>query len=293
MGTNQLDKVVGQTVYDGDNKKIGTASDLYTSDQSRTPEWVTVRTGMFGNKDSFVPLAGATTDESGLHVSPRKDTIKGAPRVPDDGEINDQEVRDLYRHYGMRTGGAPNGQQPGQGQGQGRTAADQSAGGAPAAGAPAAGAGTTPGTEERPTTSRGQPQGDESMVRSEERLRTGTEAAETGRVRLRKHVVTEEQQVTVPVQHEEVHVTREPVSPDDTTARGGELGDEEREVVVHEERPVVSKETVPVERVGLDTETVQEDQQVTETVRKEQVDVDDTASGGRHENRGSSGSGTR
>jgi uncharacterized protein (TIGR02271 family) len=105
-------------------------------------------------------------------------------------------------------------------------------------------------------------------------MRVGTETAETGRVRLRKYVVTEEQQVTVPVQHEEVHVTREPVSPEEAQAAAG-IGEEEREVVLHEERPVVAKETVPVEKVGLSTETVQEERQISGTVRKEQVDVDD------------------
>lgn len=117
MGTDQLDTLIGRTVYDADGKKIGTASDLYTSDASRSPEWVTVRTGMFGRKDSFVPLAGARTDESGLHVSPRRDMIKGAPHVPDDGEIDDQEVTNLYPHYGMRSDRTSSGQQPQQERG--------------------------------------------------------------------------------------------------------------------------------------------------------------------------------
>ncbi|MGH3425266.1 MAG: PRC-barrel domain-containing protein, partial [Nocardioidaceae bacterium] len=101
---DQMGRIVGQNVYAGDGKKIGTASNLYTSDASRTPEWVTVRTGLFGKKDSFVPLAGARTDESGLHVSARKDTVKDAPRVEDDGSIDEQDATDLYRYYGIQTG---------------------------------------------------------------------------------------------------------------------------------------------------------------------------------------------
>jgi uncharacterized protein (TIGR02271 family) len=119
------------------------------------------------------------------------------------------------------------------------------------------------------------------MVRSEEQLRAGTETVETGRVRLQKHVVTEEQQVTVPVSHEEVRVVREPINAAEPGA-GGKIGEEEREVVLHEERPVVAKETVAVERVGLETETVREEQQVTDTVRKEQIEVEDTTKKRKH-----------
>jgi len=99
---------------------------------------------------------------------------------------------------------------------------------------------------------------------------------ETGRARLRKFVVTEEQTVTVPVTHEEVRVVREPLSPgdsvDDVT-----IGEAQTDVVLTEERVVVGKETVPVEKVQLGTEAVTEQQQVTEAVRKEQIEFDDGA----------------
>jgi uncharacterized protein (TIGR02271 family) len=219
----------GRKVYDLEGQKIGTAASLYVSDRSGAAEWVTVKTGLFGGKESFVPLAGARTDDAGLHVRTRKDVVKDAPQAGDEGHLSDQEIVDLYRHYGLQPGAAvPQGE-------------------------------TTPA---------------ESLVRSEERMRVGTETAEAGRVRLRKYIVTEEQQVNVPVRHEEVHVTREPVSPEEAQA-AGDIGEEEREVVLHEERPVVAKETVPVEKVGLSTETVQEEHQISGTVRKEQVDVDD------------------
>jgi hypothetical protein len=50
------------------------------------------------------------------------------------------------------------------------------------------------------------------MTRSEERLRVGTETREAGRARLRKYVVTEHQQVSVPVSREEVTLEHEPVT---------------------------------------------------------------------------------
>ena len=106
------------------------------------------------------------------------------------------------------------------------------------------------------------------MTRSEERLNVGTETRESGRARLRKYVVTEQETVAVPVTREEVQIEREPI----TDASRGEALDgpaisgEEPEVVLHEE-------AVPVERMRLGKMTVNDQQQVTEKVRKEQIDT--------------------
>ncbi|MGB3827245.1 MAG: YsnF/AvaK domain-containing protein, partial [Ornithinimicrobium sp.] len=117
---------------------------------------------------------------------------------------------------------------------------------------------------------------DEGMVRSEEQLQVGTERVETGKARLRKYVVTENVTTTVPVEREEVRLEREPITEDERgdVSVDGDLGDEEQQVTLSEERVVVDKETVPVERVSLDTQTVTEEQQVSEEVRKEQVETD-------------------
>ena len=118
---------------------------------------------------------------------------------------------------------------------------------------------------------------DEAMTRSEERLHVGTEQVEAGRARLRKYVVTENVTQTVPVSHEEVRLVTEPITDAnrDAATSGADISEEEHEVTLHAERPVVAKETVPVERVKLATETVTEQHQVDETLRKEQIDYDD------------------
>lgn len=113
---------------------------------------------------------------------------------------------------------------------------------------------------------------DRTTTRSEERLDVGTEQVETGHVRLRKYVVTEEQQVTVPVRHEKVRLETEPITRGDSTT---EIGDAEQDVVLHAEKPVVRKEAVPVVRVRLRTETVTDEQTVSGQVRKEQFEVTD------------------
>jgi uncharacterized protein (TIGR02271 family) len=290
-----LTSLIGQHVYDAEGNKLGTAGSIYQSDMTGAPEWVTVKTGLFGSKESFVPLSGAEADDKGLHVTVHKDRVKDAPRVDEDGHLSDAETAALYRHYGLTPSSAAlNSGQAAHGRDavpspRGEMARGEMARGEMARGEMARGearpmpagmnrempASPAPAPADRGAAA--QPYDDnqrQSMVRSEERLRAGTETVETGRVRLTKHVVTAQQTITVPIRREEVHVTREPIEPGEAGMEA-EIGDEERIVILHEERPVITKETVPVERVSLDTETVRENREVSDTVRREEIEVDD------------------
>ncbi|MCZ2821575.1 PRC and DUF2382 domain-containing protein [Modestobacter sp. VKM Ac-2977] len=257
IGTETLDRVIGADVIDADGNKIGTASEVFLDDQSGAPEWVTVKTGMFGTKESFVPIRDANLTGDGLRVPVSKSAVKDAPRIDSDGHLSPAEETELYRHYNMT----------------------ETAVAAPAAGAPVADTTTTTADTNRHGTvghDTSGPTTDDAMTLSEERVNVGTQHVETGRARLRKYVVTENVTETVPVSHEEVRVEREPITDANRgkATDGPAISEEEHEVTLHAERPVVEKEAVPVERVRLGTETVTEQQQVSETVRKEQVDTD-------------------
>ena len=139
----------------------------------------------------------------------------------------------------------------------------------------AASAGTDTNSTEEPTAS----SNDNTLIRNEEHLNVGTERVETGEARLRKYVVTETETVEVPVSHEEVRVERTPISAEEAEAqaKSGWLDanrSEDASITLHEERPVVNKETIPVEKVNLSTEEVSDTERVTEEVRKEQIDAD-------------------
>ncbi|PFG38946.1 uncharacterized protein (TIGR02271 family) [Georgenia soli] len=244
------------TVVGTGGEKLGTLGDIYFGDQSGTPQWATVNTGLFGTSHSFVPLDRATVAGDDLQVPYDKELVKGAPRVEADGHLSPTEEDELYRYYGLSDGYAA----PAAGIGT----ADATAG----TGTTDA-AGTTGYDTSGPTT-------DTAMTRSEEQLNVGTASREAGRARLRKYVVTEQQTVSVPVSHEEVRIEREPITDANVGAAtdGPTISEEEHEVVLHEEVPVVSKEARPVERVRLDTETVTEQEQVTEDVRKEQIEFE-------------------
>ena len=236
----------GGNVVSADGQKIGSIGQVYVDDSTGEPSFVTVKTGLFGTAESFVPLQDATVTGGDIRVAYNKQEVKDAPRVDPDGRLEPAEEQRLYAHYGLSSRG-------------GYTSGTERAGVS----------GTRGYDTSRPTT-------DDAMTRSEERLNVGTRKEEAGRARLRKHVVTENVTETVPVSREEVRVEREPITDRNVGAArsGPDISEEEHEVVLHEERPVVEKEAVPVERVRLGTETVTDQETVSEEVRKEQIDTD-------------------
>jgi uncharacterized protein (TIGR02271 family) len=259
IGTDTLDRVIGQDVYDESGEKIGSASEVYLDDETGQPEWVTVRTGLFGTKESFVPIRNADLTDGGVRVPVSKDQVKDAPKIDTDGHLSPQEEEELYRYYGMGIG-TDTGMTTGYTDTTVTTGTTGYAEDAP---------GTVGHDTSGPTT-------DNAMTRSEERMTVGTAAQEVGRARLRKFVVTENVTETVPVTREEVRVEREPITDANigNAMDGPAISEEEHEVVLHAEQPVVAKEAVPVERVRLDKETVTEQAQVSEELRKEEIEVD-------------------
>jgi uncharacterized protein (TIGR02271 family) len=252
----------GRNLIDANGDKIGKIDELYYDQEGGQPEWALVNTGLFGSRKTFVPISAATPAGEDLRVPVTKDVVKDAPRVDVDEELSEQEERKLFDHYGVpytTEGTTTASGAPGEGRATGE--AGMAAGGGGAGG---------PG---RDTSG---PNTDEAMTRSEEELRVGTTARERGRVRLRKHVVTEQVTTTVPVQREEVRLEREPITDANVGAAmdGPAISEEEHEVILHEEEPVIEKRVVPKERVRLGKDTVTDEREVNEEVRKERIDAD-------------------
>jgi len=113
---------------------------------------------------------------------------------------------------------------------------------------------------------------EQRMQLREEQLRVGKQAVQTGQVGLRKEMVSEQQTVDVPVTHEEVVIERRPGSgqPSDTP-----IGEEETyRVPVREEQVSVQKQPVVREEIALGKRQVQDTQQVSETVRREEARIE-------------------
>lgn len=242
--TGSIQDLQRSEVVDSTGTKVGKVGQVYLTNDGQEPSWVTVNTGLFGTKETFIPLADARHADGVITVPYEKSFIKDAPHVEEDGEISAAEEDELYRYYGVNdTRGTV---------GHGHDHADH--------GRDAALAGTA-GHDRRDA---------DGVTLHEERVEVGTERQEVGKARLRKYVVSETEQVEVPVRREEVVLEREPATGHD----GGRIGEDEVTVTLSEERPVVHKETVATENVSLGKRTVEDTETVRTEVAREEVDVD-------------------
>jgi stress response protein YsnF len=259
-----------------DGEKLGTVAGVYFDNDTDQPEWVAVRSGLFGLDESLVPLATAKLRGDELHIPFDKEQLRSAPHHEPGRELSPQDEIDLFRHYGISY----------------VTWADTQP-------TPATSSGTTVSSPEEELAVSADAT-DQAMTRSEEQLRVHTEPRAVGRVRLRKHIVTEYQQITVPVRREEIRIEREPVDGvaayadsdvgsagadsidrsvagqvDPAAPRRADVEDvDEQEIVLYAERPVVRTETVAVERIRVGKRTVTEQETVGGEVRREHVEVE-------------------
>ncbi len=263
----------GQNLVDQDGDKIGSIEEIYLDAETNEPEWALVNTGLFGTKHTFVPLKEATAASGGARVPYDKAKIKDAPKMDASGELSQSDEAQLYEYYGLgyterqSDSGLPEG---GTGVATGTTGTATTTGDPTPQGSPGVVGNDVSG-----------PETDDAMTRSEEELTVGKTDREIGRARLRKYIVEDQVTQTVPVRREEVRVEREPITDAnvDSAMSGGDLTEEEHEVTLHSEEAVAQKRVVPKERVRLDKDVVTEQQQVSESVSKEQIEIEGGGTG--------------
>jgi stress response protein YsnF/sporulation protein YlmC with PRC-barrel domain len=310
---DQIPQVVGHPVYDSQGKKIGDAKHMYLDDRTGEPEWVTVKTGFFGNSETFVPTRAAEINQDRLEVPYDKDQVKGAPNVDvgSGGHLSVDEERHLYQYYGLETRGtsADSGADDRAGAAAGSAGAAGQESGAPKQSGQQSGsaAGRDMGMERDPEAAGGGMTGseagvgtggadyaagrtgpaerlsgvetgieDDAMTRSEEEIHVEVQRRASGKARLHKFVEIEDVEETIPIRHEEVRLEREPITEQNRAAAlsGTEISESEHEVTLHEDQPVVDTRVVPKERVRMRVEERVEQKTVHGRVRKERIESD-------------------
>ena len=235
LSQEQAAAIQGAPLFSADGDRVGSVEEIFVDQETGQPEWLGVGTGMLGTKRVLVPIQGADVREDGVFAPYSKDQIKATPDI-DSNEISQEAEQSLYSHYGLSYSESRSG-----------------------TGLPE-GASETVGT-----------QAEADVVRSEEELAVGKQSVEAGRARLRKWVETEPVSVDVELQRETARVTSEPIN---QPVSGVEIGEQEIEVPLHAEQPVVQKQAVAKERLSLERDVETERETVTDEVRKERVEVE-------------------
>jgi hypothetical protein len=277
LSERELSAAIGSPAHDAEGDKVGTVEHFFVDDRTGAPTWVAVMTGVLGTRHSIAPAADAALVDGALRLPVSREAVRGAPDVSGT-HLDPADEAALRRHYGLDVArsGPPPWRPTGEGVVPAGAAPEHDV--APSAPMPLAAPPPVPGAAA--------PSTDGAMTRSEERLRVGTQPVAASRVRLVKYVVTEEVQITVPVRREEIRVEQVPldapepgpgeslVAPGEPAGPGAQRGGLPDEIILHTERPVVTVEVVPTERVRLRTELVEGQETVTGQVQREQIVVD-------------------
>jgi uncharacterized protein (TIGR02271 family) len=241
--TTQVAQLIGARVMGGDGQVVGTIRQIFNDDKDGTPVWARIQSG---TRELFIPLRGSRVTKDGVSVPFDTRQIMSSPDVGVKEHMSMAQTDQLNRHFGLTV---------------------------PAQGGP-------PDAD----LARGQAQqdaarvGEDWLIRAEERLDVGTELHESGRARLHKYVDVEPVEQTVHVFHEEYEIERVPISAEEQVR--GEIAEAEQEIALHEERPVLHKSAVPVERVRLKVKRVDEDRTLRDEIRRERLEVEDGGNGG-------------
>jgi uncharacterized protein (TIGR02271 family) len=239
--TTQAEELLGAQVIGADGMVVGTVEQVFRDDVDGTPAWARVRSGKTGR---FVPLGTSQVTKDGLSVPFDSQKIMGGPNIDAGQHMSAAQAEELSRYYGLNVPTQPQQGQPEDTQPQ---AAQQ--------------------PSQQPAMT-----GDDWLVRQEERLQVGKEMLETGHVRLHKYVDVEPIEQTVHVFHEEYDVERIPITADEGIR--GNIQEGEQEIILHEERAVMRKEVVPVERVRLLARRVEEDKTYRDEIRRERIEIE-------------------
>ena len=233
---DRLEQMRGAPVSDRAGDKIGKVEEIFYDEDTNRPEWIGIGTGFFGTKRVLVPVAGASASDDGFAVAYDKDQVKDSPDVDAD-EISQETEQELHAYYGLEYSERR----------------------------------SDTGLPEGGTEPRGRIREEGTVTRSEEELEVGKRDVDAGRARLRKRVETEPVQMDVDLHRETARVTRERI---DEPTSGAEIDEDEVEVRLRAEEPMVSKQTVAKERVGLEKDVEVERRTVADEVRKERVEVE-------------------
>lgn len=107
INSEHLASLTDADVVDQNGDKVGGVGQIYLDDATGQPAWVSVKSGLFGFRESFVPLQAAEVVGGNIQVPFAKDFVKDSPRVDAENHLDDSQQALLYDYYGVDRSSAP------------------------------------------------------------------------------------------------------------------------------------------------------------------------------------------
>lgn len=276
----------GEPLLDVAGERVGRIDTVYVDPQTDAPQWAVVSTGIFGARRAVVPLEEARQVIGGVQVPYQRAAIRDAPRGADEDELSVELEHRLRSHYTVARASVPALEAP-VAQHLDPAPAPPPQAPQPSPATPSIAAPGTAWTAAVPVVGRqpvpdapppgpiaAEPAPAEATLHAEQLL-VGTATRASELIRVSKRIVTEEVTRTVRLRHEVLRVEREPLDPTGGAVESApaDLAEEEWELCLMREEPVVSKRLVPVERVRIGRASVTTTASIGETLEREHVDT--------------------
>jgi len=266
--SRDLSRYIGYDVLDRNENNIGTLDCLW-ADHTGEPAFIGVRTGWFLGKTHVVPAQSVEVNEYAqrLRLPYTEEKVKNAPAYDAEVDMSESMEQEIYTYYGIQSRGSI-------GSGALNTGSSARTAGYTSSSA----AGRTPmASEARSATGTNRGRDEATMQLSEEQLRVEKREVEAGGVRLRKVIRTEIVNQPVELRREEVVIERVPAGKAGTTTpRGAGFQEQEVYIPLRREEAVVNKEVRVREEVRARKESQTDTHQVSDRVRKEDVEIERT-----------------
>ena len=101
MDVPDYDHLDGADVVNDLDEQLGAVAGLFVDDESETPTWVAVRSGLFGRHHALVPLAQSRWEDGRLFVPYTSDDLAAAPHGDPGVALDAEQERVLFEHYNV------------------------------------------------------------------------------------------------------------------------------------------------------------------------------------------------
>ncbi len=91
----------GRTLVDHNGEPLGRIEIIYLDKVTNQPEWALLEAGATGPARTFLPLVSAGEEGDTVRVPFAKTLVEGAPSMPAERELSEEQEGELYRHYGV------------------------------------------------------------------------------------------------------------------------------------------------------------------------------------------------